>query len=311
VVVPFDYYVWVGTDPVTQVGASPLAEIPSLVDLPRVVRLKYLAAANRWTHLAPDRVESLHGAAASSDAWRAMLADYGVVDVASAVLRDRFGTWGFVDLWRCTATGPPFTVDEIDFLASLLPELTNATRAKVKATFVPAEVTSGGPVVLTMSDQLVPQGQTPQTDEQLRALLPTRADLSPVPAVAINVAAQVLAIEAGVDNRPATTRLAYGPGQWITARAGRLQPPTTSSRATIAVTIARATTIERVGVYERALGLSARESELFALLITGADTRHIARSLTITEHTVNDHLKSVFAKAGVQSRRQLLANATG
>ena len=46
-VVPYDYYVWVGTDPVTGVGASPLAEIPSLADLPAVVRSKYLTAANR------------------------------------------------------------------------------------------------------------------------------------------------------------------------------------------------------------------------------------------------------------------------
>ena len=36
-VVPFDYYVWAITDPVTGVGASPLAEIPSLADLPRVI----------------------------------------------------------------------------------------------------------------------------------------------------------------------------------------------------------------------------------------------------------------------------------
>jgi hypothetical protein len=41
-----------------------------------------------------------------------------------------------------------------------------------------------GPVVLTLSEQLVAQQQTPATDAQLRALLPTPPGRSPVPAVA-------------------------------------------------------------------------------------------------------------------------------
>lgn len=46
-VVPFDFSVWVLTDPVTTVGVSPMAEIPSLPDLPRIVRWKYLTEADR------------------------------------------------------------------------------------------------------------------------------------------------------------------------------------------------------------------------------------------------------------------------
>lgn len=309
---PFDYYVWAGTDPVTGVGASPLAEVPSLADLPQVVRSKYLAAANRWTHLASNRVYTLRGASRLGDPWTEMLRGYGVVDVASAVLRDRFGIWGFLDLWRCTVTGPPFTVAETDFLTSLLPQLTTTMRMSIASTFAPASnETDIGPVVLVLSEQLVPREQTPQTDVQLRALLPTSPDLPPIPAVALNVAAQLLAAEAGIDDHPAAARLAYGPGQWITVRAARLGPPTPVTEPGIAVTIARSTTFERVEVYTRALGLTARETELVNLLVPGADTRTVARSLGITEHTVNEHLKSIFAKAGTQSRRQLIANATG
>jgi DNA-binding CsgD family transcriptional regulator len=57
--------------------------------------------------------------------------------------------------------------------------------------------------------------------------------------------------------------------------------------------------------------LTARETQLLGYLISGADTRALARELSIAEHTVNDHLKSIFAKSGTNSRRQVIANITG
>jgi DNA-binding NarL/FixJ family response regulator len=185
-------------------------------------------------------------------------------------------------------------------------------RLSVRSSFVPAAgATDSGPVVLVLSGELVPREQTPQTDAQLRSLLPTPAHLPPVPAAALNVAAQLLANEAGIDDHPAATRLAYAPGQWVTVRAARLSPPASGSEPDIVVTISRASTSERVEVYARALGLTSRETELVAFLVTGADTRGVAHSMGITEHTVNDHLKAIFSKAGTQSRRQLIANAAG
>ena len=295
--VPFDSYVWLLTDPVTTVGAAPLAEIPSLRDLPQVIRSKYLTATSRWTDLPTGGVVTL--ARNPSDAR----ARHGVVDVLSTVHRDRFGTWGFLDLWRCA--GEPFTPAETGFIAALSAELTRALRLSVAASFVPGDTGSAGPVVLTLSDQLVAQQQTPATDAQLRALLPTPPDRPPVPAVALNVAAQLLAVEAGIDAHPPTARLTPGAGRWVTVRAARLDP------AIIAVTVEQSTTAERVEIYTRALGLTARETQLVEQLVTGADTRGVARALGIAEHTVNDHLKSIFTKAGTNSRRQLLANATG
>jgi Bacterial regulatory proteins, luxR family len=42
-------------------------------------------------------------------------------------------------------------------------------------------------------------------------------------------------------------------------------------------------------------------------MIAGADTYAMTRRLAISRHTVQDHLKSVFAKVGVRSRREVLA----
>jgi DNA-binding CsgD family transcriptional regulator len=79
----------------------------------------------------------------------------------------------------------------------------------------------------------------------------------------------------------------------------------------IAVTIEGSAPAERLGVFGRAAGLSAREQELVGHLAAGSDTREIASLMYLSTYTVQDHLKSVFAKTGTHGRRTLLARALG
>src|SRR6516165_442176 len=99
----FDAYAWLLTDPETSVGSSPLADVPCLPRLPELIRLKYLTAVNRWTAL-PSAAASLAGATGGdlsrSLLWRELLRQHEVTDIVSSVYRDRFGCWGFLDLWR-------------------------------------------------------------------------------------------------------------------------------------------------------------------------------------------------------------------
>lgn len=312
-VVPFDSYVWVSTDPETAVGASPLAQVPSLRDLPTLIRLKYLTTVNRWTALDPDRVRTLveatRGVPSHSLLWRELLNGYGVRDVASAVLRDRHGCWGFLDLWRCATM---FTSDEQEFLGGLLPILTDTVRRQAAATFTvpPPGTAPDGPAVLLLTDTLEAAARTRQADTRLRSLLPTPVGHTPVPAVALNVAAQLLAQEAGVDGHDPSARWHEGHGRWVQVRAARLEAASDTG-PTLAVTIEPAAPARRAEIYGRTMGLTAREAQVVELLVAGADTRAVARGLGIGEQTVNDHLRAVFAKAGVNSRRQLIANAQG
>src|SRR6266480_7922309 len=118
--VSFDAYAWLLTDPETSVGSSPLADVPCLPRLPQLVRLKYATSVNRWTGL-PSAAASLHGVTGGSLSrslmWREMLGQYQVTDIASSVYRDRFGCWGFLDLWRINA--PEFTEGDIEFLSPI------------------------------------------------------------------------------------------------------------------------------------------------------------------------------------------------
>ncbi|MBV9168889.1 MAG: hypothetical protein JOZ81_02245 [Chloroflexi bacterium] len=46
-------------------------------------------------------------------------------------------------------------------------------------------------------------------------------------------------------------------------------------------------------------------------LAGGSDTRQVAAELYISENTVQDHLKSIFARTGARNRRVLMARALG
>ncbi len=305
VAVGFDAYSWLLTDPETEVGCAPLADVPCLPELPRLIRLKYLTAVNRWTRLeAP--VGLLGACRDDSLVWRDMLAGYGVDDVASVVFRDRFGCWAFLDLWRI---GRRFTDADSEFLTAVAPPVTEALRRCQARTFDALPVPPGrtGPVVLVLSPELDVRAQTPETDRYLRALVPPDDERRPVPSGAYNVAAQLLAVEAGVDDHPPSARVHLAGGAWLTLRAARIGDPA----ADIAVTIETASPAERTEVFARALGLSDREAELLGHLVAGADTRHIAGKMFLSEHTVQDHLKSIFAKSGTRNRRTLIARAAG
>ena len=44
---------------------------------------------------------------------------------------------------------------------------------------------------------------------------------------------------------------------------------------------------------------------------TGSDTRSMAREMSLSEHTIQDHLKSTFAKTGAHDRVTVLSRALG
>lgn len=57
--------------------------------------------------------------------------------------------------------------------------------------------------------------------------------------------------------------------------------------------------------------LSPRECDVVMLVLYGYSNRRIADQLVLTEYTVEDHLKRVFAKIGVKSRTALAAKILG
>ena len=314
--VGFDAYAWLITDPETSVGSSPLADVPCLPELPQLIRLKYLTAVNRWTGL-PRGAVSLAGPTGGdlsrSLMWRELLCRYQVSDIASSVYRDRFGCWGFLDLWRIQA--PPFPAADIELLGHIAGPVTAALRHSPAATYAPGTTVGplpAGPVVLLLSAALDVRAQTPQTQRYLQILVPRDdEDQAPVPASAYNVAAQLLAAEAGVSDNPPLARMHLADGRWLTLRAARMGTAQPAQERDIAVSIESAAPGDRISVFARASGLTPRETELLHHLVSGASTQDISRHMLVSEHTVQDHLKSIFAKTAARNRRILLVRALG
>jgi DNA-binding CsgD family transcriptional regulator len=310
--VGFDAHVWLLTDPVTAVGSDPHADVPALGQLPALIKFKYLTTVNRWSDLAAQGVAAASfvratgGDLARSLVWREALNDYGVTDVASVVMADRYGCWGFLDLWRSGAS-QAFDEDDVAFLAELAPGLTRAIRARQASTFSiipPARRRDDGPVVLILNESLEVVSQTVATEEWLRTLIPGALDLPPVPASVYNSAAQLLAVEQKVDSHEASARVHLMDGTWITVRAARMG-------AQVAVSLEASSPEERLEVFALAHGMSEREAELLGMLAGGSDTKLIAERMFLSELTVQDHLKSIFAKSKTHNRRSLLAQIFG
>ena len=102
------------------------------------------------------------------------------------------------------------------------------------------------------------------------------------------------------------TRARTAGGVWLLIHASCLE----GADAT-AVVIEPAKASEVAPLIVDAYGLTPREVDVTRALARGLTTGEIARELHLSRYTVQDHLKSAFAKTGVRSRRALLARAKG
>lgn len=335
--VPVDAHVWLLTDPVTGIGTSPMATIPGLAwpHLPDLIRARYLTPINRWTTMAASgvRAESLCRATAGdltrSGFWRATPPELLVSDVTTLVFADRFGVWGWLDLWR-THASPAFTDAEIELLATSTATITKALRRSQAATFDDDEprattdattttIRASGPAVLILGPDLQIRGETAEAVERLVALNPpdpgsaVPPDGPPaIPAAAYNVAAALISREQGVGNAPPRARVHVDGAGWLTVEAARMSSTGgPSADDDIAVTIEPAGLADRREVFACAVGLTPRESEVLGLLLRGNDNRAIAEHLWLSAHTVNDHVKALLAKSGCPGRGALAARVSG
>ncbi len=318
-----DAWVWALSDPRTTVGIAPMAEVPCPQELPLLIALKYQTHVNRWTELAagPSPAASLksatRGEPAVSELWERVLCRYGIVDVLSVIFADRWGLWGWLDLWR----GPgshDFSVEEVRCMAVVASEVTAGLRECSAREFQArgnegqgGNATGHRQAVLVLADDLSVVSQTESAALWLDLLQRGPRPHHGIPAEVLNVAAQLLAQERGVDAHPARSCVHVGKGVWASLSAARMRTPSSGATAPIAVTVQDCLPSERIAVFERSFTLSPRECQLLELTASGLDTTSLARELAVSKYTVQDQFKSLFGKCSVQSRGALLAMALG
>jgi len=62
----------------------------------------------------------------------------------------------------------------------------------------------------------------------------------------------------------------------------------------------------RENILAESHGLSIRERELLGYVLRSYSSKEIAEAMHISAYTVQDHLKSIFAKTTISSRRELI-----
>ena len=220
--------------------------------------------------------------------------------------------WGSMDLIR-GSKGSDFGPREADLLRRIAPHLGNGLKVAALRTQTPVE--EGGtdvPGVLTLDHGGRVVGYTPAAERMLRDL----EDLGPgwqewdgLPRALRTVVLSLrLALSPGCDRDAESVprlRARARSGRWLTLY-GSLTESTPERPAETVVVVEPTKPEELLPFSMSAYGLSPREQELVKLVVRGLPTASISRTLFISEHTVQNHLRSVFEKVGVRSRGELV-----
>lgn len=260
---------------------------------------------NKFATLAtsPVPVSSLdvatHGERTASARYRDIMRPLGLGDELRVALVSETRCWGYLCLHR--EDGPAgFGTGELRTVARLAPHLAHAMRtATVRAASTATAPSRPGVVLLAPDRSLV--AMTSEAEEALSTLEPDR--IRPLPPAVYTVAAALAAAESGAARQP-SVRVRTLTGTWLYLHASRLDAP--DAKGGVAVVVEPVEPRDTVPMLLAAHGLTRRETDVTRLVLRGRPTRAIADELCISVHTVQDHMKAVFDKVGVHSRRDLV-----
>jgi DNA-binding CsgD family transcriptional regulator len=93
-------------------------------------------------------------------------------------------------------------------------------------------------------------------------------------------------------------------GNWLIVRGSLLDD---GPAASVAVLLEAARPAEMAPLMVDAYGFTDSERRITELVAQGLSTKQISARLQVSAYTVQDHLKSIFAKSGTGSRGDLVA----
>jgi DNA-binding CsgD family transcriptional regulator len=305
--VPADGIWWATADPATLLFTGTYQEEIPATTKPYFVQNEFVADdVNKWTEVASvkDGVKTLlqatDGVMSRSARYAEIFQPLGFGDELRAVFRVGGASWGFICLHR--EGQRPFSAQDVLFMKSISPHVALGLRAGVVAASIDEIHIDAAPGVVLLSSDLEVTGWTPAAERWLEELGYDGGPDAAMPTEILAVAAQLRGRSnpnAGIPRLRVRTRA----GRWAVLHASRL--PTRNGEA-VAVIIDSASAAEVAPIIMLAYGLSAQERAITGLVCRGMSTIDIAADSGISTNTVQDHLKSVFDKVGVRSRRELV-----
>lgn len=311
-VIGFDRWCWPLADPKTLLPGSGLAVHDFGPQVPRSLQLEYaddhFAAkplVARRANSAGSLTAETAGDLARCQRWDEVMRPVGIGDVALVACRDPLGCWGWIEAYRDRADRP-FEPEDIRLLAEVAPSMGSALRRRAMIAGNGAVAEPIPPGVIVLDAELKAVSWTAGARAWMN-LLPS-ARLFELMGILPSVLYPAATLARAGNTSQAHARLQAIDGRWVMIEADSLEG---RDEDEVAITLRSATPAETFDLLCRVYALSGRERDVVELVVAGLETRGIAERLFISSHTVQDHLKSVFEKLGIHSRRELLARLGG
>ena len=309
--IPFDAYCWHTVDPGTilftgsvnrNVGCSGswLAHYEYVVD--DVNKWSFLAHSGR---IAGATSIGTHGDLTRSARHRSHEA-YGFGDELRVSLVVDGIYWGAAAFLRYPAR-PWFTEAEVSALSALSTSIATGLRRAIATQAPPGgPFVDWGPGVVVFDENGLPESTSTAAERWISEFIEDPAPDHPSESKIVQaIAARARAIAPGTDplELAARARVRTRGGTWLLLYGTRLSG---GPHGRTAVIIHPATPHDVAPVVALCYGLTDRESRVAMQCIQGRATKEIARALSMSPYTVQDHLKSIFDKTGVHTRGELV-----
>jgi DNA-binding CsgD family transcriptional regulator len=315
-VIPFDALFFSTTDPATLLFTSSVLEDTPTPVLAQFLQFleneflqedfnKFLALLRNHQPVGVLSEQTQHDLSRSRR-YRDILAPLALGDEMRAVFVTNAACWGTLCLHREQAV-TEYTPAEAAFLAQLAPHIAEGLRKALLLGGVSVAKTPEGPGALMLAEDYSVLAMTPAAAYWLAELAEAeRGDKHALPDAVLTVVARLKAIEremvAPASGMP-KVRLCTPSGYWLVLSASRLRSEANQGQITVIFEMAQP--VEIAPLLLQAYHLTKREGEITQCILRGWSTTEIAAALHISSNTVQDHLKAIFEKVDVRSRREL------
>jgi DNA-binding CsgD family transcriptional regulator len=250
--------------------------------------------------------EATGGDPSRSLGWQRYVHPYGGDQELFVALRTKSGdAWGLVGLYR-EPDRPLFSSADFAFMRDVSISLAEGARRGllIGEAGDPEGAEAPGLVILNEDGRV--ESLTPGVERWLDELPDSPwKSLGRLPPVVQSVAARALRTAEHPDapGEVALARVLSRGGRWMVLHGASLVAGG-ARRAAVIIEPAHPARIS--SLLMSAYGLTEREQEVTRLVLQGNSTAEIAAGLQMSAHTVQQHLKSIFDKTGVRSRRELI-----
>ncbi len=222
-----------------------------------------------------------------------------------AALRTPAGeVWGALSLYREPGAAM-FDRDDVEFVRSLAPCFAEGARRALLVGEASDPEGPQSPGLVVLSQDWNVESVTPGVERWLAELPDGDWDAGRLPSSVLAVAGRALRTAEDPDSpgEVAVSRVLARSGTWVVLHGAALVADGTRR---VAVIVEPAHPARISPLLMSAYGLTEREQDVTRLVLQGDSTAQIAERLVVSPHTVQQHLKNVFEKTGVRSRRDLV-----